>query len=222
VTPPSVTLAEPALDRGALTPVPPLFDGALPAGRLLAADPPPVSNARIAMLAFIAFETMLFMGLLSGYTVLRWGSAAWPPVGQPYLPIAVTWLNTFVLLGSCAPLILGARAHRRGEAAPAVRGLGLAAAMGALFLGIQGYEWVRLLSHGLRIAGGTYGATFMILIGSHGLHVVGAVVWLGIVAIAAATGRLGPERGSVLDICAMYWYFVCLLWIAIFAMVYLA
>src|SRR5437879_5041873 len=77
--------------------------------------PPPVSAVRLALLAVIVFESMLFAGLLGGYIVLRWGSAAWPPAGQPYLPLAVTWVNTGILLGSCIPLSLSVRSFRREE-----------------------------------------------------------------------------------------------------------
>src|SRR5712691_5456038 len=83
----------------------PPFQGGEPFRRGGEGIQPPVSNARIAMLAFILFESILFAGLLGGYVVLRWGNAVWPPPGQPYLPIAVTWLNTAVLLGSCVPLL---------------------------------------------------------------------------------------------------------------------
>ena len=174
------------------------------------------------MLAFIVFESMLFAGLLGGYTVLRWGSATWPPAGQPYLPIAVTWLNTAILLGSCIPLIGSLRAFRRGERRPFVRGLLLASLLGTLFLAIQGFEWTRLLAHGMTVAHGTYGAIFVMLIGAHGLHVLGAVVWLSAVALLAMTGRVTPDKSAALDTSSMYWFFVCAVWILLFALVYLA
>src|SRR5438093_1144152 len=83
-------------------------------------------------LAFIVFESMLFAGLLGGYVVLRWGNKPWPPPGQPYLPIGVTWLNTAVLLGSIAPLTAAGRAYRRGARAPFARALVLTALLGSL------------------------------------------------------------------------------------------
>ena len=240
----TTTVLDPALaPGGAIPPAPPAIDEGPPRPPRVLNPPPPVSNARLAMMAFIVFESMLFAGLLGGYVVLRWGSAVWPPAGQPYLPLAVTWVNTAILLGSCFPLARSARALRRAEERPAggripgapraadpapasspasVRGLSLAAAMGALFLAVQGFEWVRLLAHGMTVAHGTYGAIFVMLIGAHGLHVLAAVVWLGTVAILAATGRIAPGRSAALDVVAMYWYFVCAVWIALFALVYLA
>ena len=189
---------------------------------LAAQPPPPVSNARLATLVFIVFESMLFAGLLGGYTVERWGSAQWPPKGQPFLPLAVTWLNTAVLLGSCVPLWMAGRAFRRADRRGLLRGLVAATAMGTLFLVVQGLEWVRLLSQGMTVAHGVYGGIFVILIGTHALHVLGAVLWLGIVTAFALAGRLRRPVSASFDMVRMYWVFVSAVWIALFMMVYLA
>jgi cytochrome c oxidase subunit 3 len=175
----------------------------------------------LAILAFIVFESMLFAGLLGGFSLLRFGSAVWPPPGQPYLPIALTWVNTVVLLGSVVPLTLAGRALRRGDDRRFSTLLVLTAALGALFLAIQGTEWVRLLAHGLKVVDGVYGGMFLMLIGTHGLHVLGAVVWLGVLAVLAARGRLRAPRPT-LQIAATYWWFVCAVWVALFGLVYLA
>jgi cytochrome c oxidase subunit 3 len=204
-------------------PSPPIREGEPPfRARRVEAVPPPVSNAKLAMLAFIVFESMLFAGLLGGYIVLRWGSRVWPPLGQPYLPIAVTWLNSAVLLGSLVPLISAGRAYRFGARVPFARGLALTAIMGSTFLAIQGFEWVRLLAHGMTVVHGTYGGIFLLLIGTHGLHVLGAVIWMATLAVLAATRRIAPQNSTALDIATLYWYFVCAVWIVLFALVYLA
>lgn len=230
---------DPVLGEGPPDPGPPPSDGE---GSRHPREPsfdPPVSNAGIGMLAFILFESMLFAGLLGGFVLLRWGSAVWPPAGQPYFPIAVTWINTAILLGSCLPLfwarrVVAPRRNRepgmearsgvrrpRHPRSSGVRGLALATGLGTAFLVIQGVEWVRLLAHGLTVQKGVYGASFLLLIGTHGLHVLGAVVWLGTITVLAAAGRLRPN-GSALDLAAMYWSFVCVVWIVLFGMVYLA
>ena len=183
---------------------------------------PPIRSAVIAMLGFILFESMLFAGLLGAFVVLRWGSATWPPAGQPRLPIGVTWFNTAVLLGSCLPLALGIRGLRSRTGRTHARLITLAASMGALFLAVQGYEWARLIAHGLTIHDGTYGGIFVLLIGLHAAHVLGAVVWLGTMAVLASLGRIGRGRATALDLCGLYWVFVCALWPLLFGMVYLA
>jgi cytochrome c oxidase subunit 3 len=182
---------------------------------------PPVANGQLAILAFIVFESMLFAGLLGGFSVLRFGSKLWPPPGQPYLPIALTWVNTAVLLGSLVPLTLAGRALRRDNARRFVSLLTFTALLGVLFLAIQGTEWVRLLAHGMKVVDGVYGGMFLMLIGTHGLHVLGAVVWLGVLALLAATGRLRSARLAV-QMAATYWWFVCAVWVALFGVVYLA
>jgi hypothetical protein len=65
---------------------------------------PPISNTQVAVLVLIAFETMMFVGLVTAYLVLRTGSFAWPPPDLPRLPIAVTWVNTGVLLFSAVTM----------------------------------------------------------------------------------------------------------------------
>src|SRR6266446_10829730 len=96
-------------------------------------------------------EAMFFGALISALLVLRLGMAAWPPPLEPRLPIAITGLNTLVLLASSVTLVTAGRARRRGEPARHVRWLQGTAALGALFLAVQGYEWIRLIGFGLSL-----------------------------------------------------------------------
>ncbi|MGH7290897.1 MAG: cytochrome c oxidase subunit 3, partial [Myxococcota bacterium] len=88
------------------------------------------------------------------------------------------------------------------------------------FLAVQGVEWVRLVHHGLTLSAGMYGATFYTLIGTHAMHVLGAVTWLGVVGLWAWRGRLVGGDDTAVDACTIYWLFVCALWLVLFAMVY--
>jgi len=182
---------------------------------------PIVSNAVLGMLMFLAFEAMFFAGLLGAFLVFRLASTNWPPPGEPYLPIGVTWVNTGVLLWSAVTMRGGHRAIRDGSQPGLVRGLGLTAILGATFLAVQGSEWIRLVHHGLTLRSGTYGATFYTLIGCHGLHVLGAVVWLAVVLRQARRGRFSPARHVGVQLCAIYWMFVVGLWLVLFPLVYL-
>jgi heme/copper-type cytochrome/quinol oxidase subunit 3 len=86
-----------------------------------------------------------------------------------------------------------------------------------LFLSVQGYEWLQLIRDGLTISTGIYGATFYTLIGCHALHVLAAVVWLSVL-----WRRVRKQVSLVqIDICRMYWQYVCALWVVLFALVYL-
>ena len=206
--------AAPRLDG---QPVPRHGGGPPPPGRIA----PPVGNGRIAIVMLIAAETMLFTGLIGAYVVLRGTSGPWPPLGQPRLPLAITWANTGLLLLSCWTMSRAVAALRAGH----VRRLRLALVetglLGSAFLGVQGSEWVRLLNHGLTLSTGLYGATFYLLIGLHGAHVAAAVTWLLWLLARSGGGRFTLKRAAGVDLCAIYWYFVCALWAVLFPLVYL-
>jgi heme/copper-type cytochrome/quinol oxidase subunit 3 len=182
---------------------------------------PRLDNGRLAMVFFLAAETMFFAGLISAFFVLRLGAAVWPPPLQPRLPVFVTGLNTLVLLASSVAMIAAWRAATRGSGRVLVERLAVAAALGALFLAVQGYEWARLIQYGLTVSSGAYGATFYTLIGVHAAHVLGALVWLAVTLVMAARGRFRDDRTSVLRACATYWHFVVGLWPLLYVVVYL-
>ncbi len=168
---------------------------------------------------FIAAEVMFFAGLISSYFVLRMGAAQWPPPLQPRLPVLVTGLNTLVLLGSS--LAMARALHDRADRARLARGLAVTAGLGVAFLLVQGYEWIQLVSYGFTMTSGAYGATFYTLIGVHGLHVIGALVWLGIVFAGVRRGRFVAPPAAGLRACGMYWHFVVALWPVLYVAVYL-
>lgn len=182
---------------------------------------PPVSNARLGMVIFLAFEGMVFAGLIGAFLVFRFATTVWPPVGQPRLPLLVTWVNTATLLFSGYLMHSAVRAGRIGDQRGVVRGLSGTALLGTVFLLVQGSEWVRLIGHGLTLSAGIYGATFYTLIGCHALHVLGAVVWLLIVRFGSTATRFSSRNHVGLELCGMYWYFVVALWPILFALVYL-
>jgi heme/copper-type cytochrome/quinol oxidase subunit 3 len=99
--------------------------------------------------------------------------------------------------------------------------LTVTAALGTLFVSIQGYEWIQLIRDGFTITTGVYGATFYLLIGCHALHVLGAVIWLLVVVRLARQQRFPSYRFVGVEVCAWYWYFVGGLWVILFTLVYL-
>lgn len=181
---------------------------------------PPVSNARLGMLLLIGAETMLFAGLIGAYVVFRFGSTAWPSASL-YLPVGVTWVNTFVLLSSCYTMHLAIRTVRADQRESLVQYLAVTGLLGVVFLTVQGYEWIQLIRDGLTISSGVYGATFYTLIGCHAVHVLAAVTWLLVVLWQAARGRFSSRRYVGVEVCAMYWYYVGALWVVLFVLVYL-
>ncbi|MGQ4809307.1 hypothetical protein NKDENANG_02723 [Candidatus Entotheonellaceae bacterium PAL068K] len=182
---------------------------------------PPMSNARLGMLMFLGAETMFFAGLIGAFLVYRLANQTWPPQTLPRLPVLVTGVNTLILLYSAVTMWRGQRLFRAGVQRHGLRFLLLTGVLGVIFLLIQGYEWARLVSFGLTMASGVYGATFYVLIGCHGVHVFGAVIWLLIVSLRAWGGHFNSTRYMGFALCGMYWYYVVALWPVLYGLVYL-
>jgi cytochrome c oxidase subunit III len=185
-----------------------------------AAPEPAVSNTRLAIVIVITAEAMLFTGLIGMYLVFRLSAPEWPPPDLPRLPAAVAALNTLVLFASLVPLTRALRAVRRGEGAGRW-GVHVAAALGAVFLAVQGVEWLRLLHHGLTPGSSNYGGAFYLLIGCHAVHVLVAVLWLATVAVLVERGYFSARHHAGFEMSTIYWYFVCGLWGFLFPLVYL-
>src|SRR5262249_3933685 len=179
---------------------------------------PPVSNARLGMIMLIGAETMLFTGLIGAYVMFRLGSVAWPSA-HLYLPVGVTWINTFVLLFSCYTMRGAVRAVQADNRQGLGKRLSITGLLGTAFLSIQGYEWSQLIRDGLTISTGVYGATFYTLIGCHALHVLAAVIWLLVVVWLARRGKFSVHNRVGVEICGMYWYYVGALWVVLFTLV---
>ena len=184
-------------------------------------EPPFISSTMLAVMIVIASEMMLFSGLIGTFLVYRMSTAFWPPPALPRLPIAVTWVNTFILLSSALTMTLALRAVHRSRQRLTRRYLLATLALGVTFLAVQGSEWVRLVAHGLKLSSGMYGGTFYLLIGCHGAHVTAGVIWLACVVWFAMGGRYNARNAHAIELCAVYWYFVCAVWPLLFGLVYL-
>lgn len=188
-------------------------------------SPPAVPSAMganvLGMLVFIASEAVLFLTLIVTFAVVRAGYPEWPPSDQPRLPVMVSFLNTFVLLGSGAVMFGAWRTIRRGLVPSSRRLLKTATLLGILFLVVQGVEWVRLIEFGLTVTQNIYGAVFYVMIGMHALHVFIAVLGLLYVSHRFGQGAYTPEAHDGLTMGGMFWGFVVLVWPFLFFFVYL-
>ena len=198
-----------------------------------------LDNRKIAIWAFIGSECMLFASLISTYLVYKGRSVVGPfpheawtsPTGQVFKPILnmpVTTASTFVLLMSSLMMVLAlAAVENKGK--PGYEGrlgssrlwLFATAAMGATFLGFQAYEFTSFVHEGLTIRTNLFGTSFFTLTGFHGTHVAVGVLWLMSLLFIDMKRGLGPKDAIIVDICALYWHFVDVVWIAIFTLVYL-
>jgi len=182
----------------------------------------PIASNVLAVAIFIASEVMLFGGLLSAFMILRAENSQWPPLGQPRLPLLVTALNSLILFASAWTVIRAVRAARNGERDALTNQLSLTLLLGAIFLFVQGSEWIRLIHFGLTVSSSVYGGLFYTLVGIHAVHVMGAVVALCVVLRLARQGRYLPDDYSGVVACSLYWCFVVLLWGVIYVTVYLS
>jgi cytochrome c oxidase subunit 3 len=190
--------------------------------------PPPVrpnvpvlNNAHLAVLMLLGAEVMFFAGLIGAFLVFRLSASVWPPPFQPRLPTGVTGVNTAILLASAVTMNLSVRAARADAIATLIRYLTMTALLGAVFLVVQGYEWVRLIHFGLTASSSVYGGMFYALIGAHGAHVFGGLIWLFVVWIQARRRRFSKSGYAGVQTAAMYWTFVVALWPVLYGLVYL-
>src|SRR6202163_468807 len=99
--------------------------------------------------------------------------------------------------------------------------LWMTAIAGTTFLGYKAFEFTRFVHEGLTIRTNLFGSSFFTLTGFHGAHVTAGLLWLlTLLAIDFKRG-LTPKDALIVDICALYWHFVDVVWIAIFTLIYL-
>jgi heme/copper-type cytochrome/quinol oxidase subunit 3 len=171
------------------------------------------------MIIFVATEVMFFAALMSAHTIARATvmGGVWPPPGQPRLPVERTAINTAILLLSGILLWIGNRrmGNNRESAQRYVAG---AIFSGSAFVMLQGVEWVRLLSEGLTMTSSNHGAFFYLIVGTHALHAVVAIIALTWVYLQMRRGTFKPSTFTATQV---FWYFVVILWPIIYLRVYL-
>jgi heme/copper-type cytochrome/quinol oxidase subunit 3 len=199
----------------------PVFGGGEPPAPPVRPNLPIGSNAWVATLMFLGAEAMFFAGLIGAYIVFRLSTSIWPPPFQPRLPVGITGINTLILIASAVTMRWGLKAVRNDDRRKLIRYLTATAVLGGIFLLIQGFEWFRLIRFGLTVSSSVYGGLFYTLIGFHGLHVAGALIWLLVVLVQANQGRFSRARHVGVQICGMYWTFVVALWPVLYGLVYL-
>ena len=192
-----------------------------------------LSNTKIAIWAFIGSECFFFASLISTYLVYKGRNLVGPLPHQPWtdpasgqtfppiLDIPVTSASTFVLLMSSLAMVLAHSAVTRNDRKYSKVWLATTALLGATFLGFQAYEFTSFVHEGLKLQTNLFGSSFFVLTGFHGAHVTAGVIWLTTLLFIDFKRGLGPRDAINVDICALYWHFVDVVWIAIFTLVYL-
>ena len=175
-------------------------------------------NGVVAMVIVVFAEIMFFAGLISAFAIAKTTAFdEWPPPWQPRLPIEETAFNTVALLASGVVMYF---AHRRFARDPSSARAPFLVSMllGAFFVLFQGAEWVSLIGQGLTLTTSTHGSFFYLIVGTHALHAVAALLALTWAYVKLRAGTLLSATFVTVQI---FWYFVVLLWPILYFQVYL-
>jgi len=197
-----------------------------------------ISNPVLGMLLFITSEVMFFGGLFAAYFSIRASAAQWPPINPEtneafhlqVLPVVTTngvTSYSFVLIAtillvlssfSCQYAVWKIRSDDRTRF---LRAMAVTIALGIIFLLMQLTDYAILGSEGLTLSSGTYGTTFCTLTGFHGAHVFGGVLMLSVVLYRGMVGQFSSRHYDAVEGASLYWHFVDVVWILLFALLYL-
>lgn len=175
---------------------------------------PPIPTAKVGLGIFLAVVGALFSLLASAY-LSRMGGADWWAIPIPRL----LWVNTAVLIVSCAALQWAVVQARRGADDGVRLGLDMALATAVLFLAGQIVAWLQLVAEGYVLADNPANSFFYMLTGLHGLHILGGLAVLAHTTVKAFAADIAPERLSLsVDLSAIYSHFMLAVWLLLFAL----
>ena len=200
---------------------------------------------RYGMLLFIASEVMFFAAFfwmffeMSIFNEARahipevgaWADTAkawstWPPKGVETLDAwQLPLLNTVILLLSGTTVTWAHHAIAQGDRKATKIGLIITVALGVLFTAVQVYEYSHIIHENLffneeAINSGLYGSIFFMATGFHGFHVLLGTIFLTVCLLRLLAGQMTPEKHFCFEAAAWYWHFVDVVWLFLFAFVY--
>jgi cytochrome c oxidase subunit III len=170
--------------------------------------------ARIGLWIFMAVVTSLFSLLLSAYSMRMHQSVGWCHLTIP----RILWLNTVVLLTASVLMQLASNAVGRGKRAFAQWSLIAGGALTIAFLAGQMLAWQAVGPSLYYIQGSPAIAFFYVLTIAHGLHLIGGLYVLGRASLRFAGGAELIDLRQSLSLCAIYWHFLLLVWLAVFGL----
>lgn len=197
------------------------------------------------MWIFLLSDTFIFACFLVSYMTVRMSTTEpWPNtsevfglhVGGENVPLLLIAIMTFVLISSSGTMALAVKYGYEKNRKVTARLLILTAMLGATFVGMQAFEWTKLIMEGVRPWGNPwgaeqFGASFFMITGFHGTHVSIGVLFLIIMSVKVMRGALDDQRPGFLtgrrgryemvETLGLYWHFVDLVWVFIFAFFYL-
>jgi cytochrome c oxidase subunit III len=204
-----------------------------------------VSWGKAMMWIFLLSDTFIFSCFLLSYMTARMSTTVpWPNPSEVFalniwghhIPLILIAIMTFILISSSGTMAMAVNfGYRRDRAKTAVLML-VTAAFGATFVGMQAFEWTKLIMEGVRPWANPWGAeqfgsSFFMITGFHGTHVTIGVIFLIAIARKVWRGDFDVERRGFftsrkghyenVEIMGLYWHFVDLVWVFIFAFFYL-
>lgn len=200
---------------------------------------------RYGMVLFIASEIMFFFAFfwiffemaifhnarthipeISGWAETAKAWSTWPPKGVETLDAwQLPLLNTVILLLSGTTVTWAHHALQQGDRKATKIGLAITIALGALFTAVQAYEYHHILVENLffnpeAANAHLYGSIFFMATGFHGFHVLIGTIFLTVCLLRILAGQMTPEKHFGFEAAAWYWHFVDVVWLFLFAFVY--
>lgn len=182
-----------------------------------------MSRELAGMVMFISSEIMLFGGLFAGYFYLRNQAAIWPPEGIEHeIEVPIAAVLSAILISSSIAAHVGILGILNNNRTQFKIGMALAIVLGSIFIGGQIFEWFTLMDEGLNAGSGPYGATFYVITGFHGSHVIAGLLMLGVVLLRAVWNDFTPSRHRFAEAAVLYWHFVDVIWVFVFFTLYVS
>jgi cytochrome c oxidase subunit 3 len=191
---------------------------------------------KLMMWIFLLSDTFIFSVFLTGYMNVRLSATdSWPltsevfalEIAGTHMPLVLIAIMTFILITSSGTMAMAVNYAYRGDKRKTFLLMAATAALGASFVGMQAFEWTKLIvEEGVRpwsnpMGAAQFGSTFFMITGFHGLHVTAGVIYLSIVARKVGRGDYDRKGYVIVEIAGLYWHFVDLVWVFIFAFFYL-
>lgn len=188
------------------------------------------------MWIFLVSDTFIFTCFLTGYLSARLSTTVpWPPQSEIFalsfggdpIPLILIAIMTFILITSSGTMALAVNFGYQKNKIKTFWFMAATAALGASFVGMQAFEWTKLIvEEGVRpwtnpFGATQFGAVFFMITGFHGLHVTAGVIYLLTVAFKVRAGHYDKKGYEIVEIAGLYWHFVDLVWVFIFAFFYL-
>jgi cytochrome c oxidase subunit 3 len=171
------------------------------------------------VVVFLIAEGMIFFGLFAAFLIYSAIMPQWPPAGTPELELLLPGVNTIILVSSSFVMHLGQKAIKKNDTSGLQKWFFLTAAMGAIFLVGQGYEYTHT---GFGLTTNLFTSCFYVLTGFHGLHVTfGLLLILAVLWRSRREGHYSSQSHFGVEAAELYWHFVDVVWIILFVLVYL-